>query len=215
MPFIPVPNTIAIDVIYDWDGQIVENTLYYKHAAPSDIAIENQVDVVTAYIRETIMPLLSELIQLVRVVGTLLDAVDAFTVTNTTDLPQGGAILEATAKSFPGNVTLAVSFRTSAAGRSGRGRNYVPGLVDLRDGNSLLDDVYAGQVADAWAGLRTLGSEDGWNQVVVSRYSGSTIVDGKKVPTPRAEGITNVVNNILIVDRTLDSQRRRLPGRGS
>jgi len=151
----------------------------------------------------------------VRVIGTLLDAVDAFTVTNTTDLPEPGAILTATAKSFPGNVTMAVSFRTSAAGRSGRGRNYIAGLVDLRDGNSLLDDVYAGQLVDAWSGLRTLGSEDGWAQVVVSRYSGYTIVDGKKVPTPRAEGITNEVNTILLTDRTLDSQRRRLPGRGS
>ena len=206
MPFIPVPDTVAIDVIYDWDGQIVENTLYYKKTSPTDIEIENQVDVVTAYIRDTIMPLLTELISLVRVVGTLLDAVDAFTVTNTTDLPKEGEILEGTAKSFPGNVTLAVSFRTAAAGRSGRGRNYVPGLVDLRDGNSLLDDVYAGQIVDAWSGLRTLGSEDGWNQVVVSRFSGGA---------PRVTGVTNVVNSILIVDRTLDSQRRRLPGRGS
>jgi hypothetical protein len=215
MPFVPVTDTVAIDVIYDWDGQIVENTLYYKMASPSDAAIAAQVDVVTAYIRDTIMPLLTQLISLVRVVGTLLDAVDAFTVTNTTDLPQAGSILTGTAKSFPGNVTMAVSFRTAAAGRSGRGRNYVPGLVDLRDGNSLLDDVYAGEVVDAWAGLRTLGSEDGWSQVVVSRFSGFTIVDGKKVPTPRVAGVTHVVTSTILTDRTLDSQRRRLPGRGS
>jgi hypothetical protein len=170
---------------------------------------------VTAYIRDEIMPLLTELISLVRVVGTLLDAVDAFTVTNTSGLPTAGSIEESTAKSFPGNVTMAVSFRTSAAGRSGRGRNYVPGLVDLRDGNSLLDDTYAGQVITAWQGLRAIAGDDGWSQVVVSRFSGSTIVDGKKVPTPRAAGVTNVVTSTLLTDRTLDSQRRRLPGRGS
>lgn len=215
MPFVPVPDVVAIDVIYDWDGQIVENTLYYKKTAPSEIEIGSLLDVVTAYIRDEIMPLLTELISLVRVVGTLLDAVDAFTVTNTDDLPQPGAILTATAKSFPGNVTMAVSFRTAAAGRSGRGRNYVPGLVDLRDGNSLLDATYAGQVVTKWAGLRAIASEDGWEQVVVSRYSGFTIVDGKKVPTPRAEGVTHNVTSTILTDRTIDSQRRRLPGRGS
>src|SRR5687768_14735286 len=53
MPFIPVPDTVAIDVIYDWDGQIVENTLYYKKASPTDTEIAELVDTVTAYIRDT------------------------------------------------------------------------------------------------------------------------------------------------------------------
>lgn len=206
MAFIPVTDTVAIDVIYDWDGQIVENTLYYKKSSPSEEDIASLVDVVTAYIRENIIPLLSELISLVRVVGTLLDAVDAFTVTNTTDLPAAGSILETTAKSFPGNVTMAVSFRTAAAGRSGRGRNYVPGLVDLRDGNSLLDATYAGQIVDAWAGLIAVAGDDGWEQVVVSRFHDHA---------PRVSGVTNAVTSTILTDRTIDSQRRRLPGRGS
>lgn len=215
MPFVPVPDTVAIDVVYDWDGQIVENTLYYRKTAPTEAEVISLVETVTAYIKTEIMPLLTELISLVRVVGTLLDAIDAFTYTSATGLPEAGAILAATAKSFPGNVTMAVSFRTSVAGRSGRGRNYVPGLVDLRDGNSLLDDTYSLQVVEAWQGLRLVASTDDWEQVVVSRFSGSTIVDGKKVPTPRAEGIARPVITTLLTDRTLDSQRRRLPGRGS
>jgi len=206
MAFIPVPDTVAIDVIYDWDGQIVENTLYYTKISPTDTEITDQVDLVTGYIRDTIMPLLTEVISLVRVVGTLLTALDAFTYTATGGLPVAGAILQTTAKSFPGNVSLAISFRTSEAGRSGRGRNFVAGLVDLRDGNSLLDDVYAGQVVTAWQGLRTLGSDAGWGQVVVSRFHAHAA---------RTTGVVFPITSTLMVDRTIDSQRRRLPGRGS
>jgi hypothetical protein len=45
----------------------------------------------------------------------------------------------------------------------------------------------------------------------VSRYSGIG-TDGK--PIPRTEGIATPVTQVVITDHTIDSQRRRLPGRG-
>jgi len=206
MAFIPVSDTVAVDVVYDWDGQIVENTLYYKKDSPTTTEVASLIDQVTAFIRDEIMPLLHETISLIRVIGTLLDVVDGFTVTNTTDLPQAGAILDATAKSLPNNVSFAISFRTAASGRSGRGRNFVAGLADVRDGNNLLDLTYQGQLVTAWSSLSTVAVDDGWEQVVVSRFHAGA---------PRVAGVTNTVTSVIATDRTLDSQRRRLPGRGT
>ena len=206
MAFQAVPDTVAIDVVYDWAGSICENTLYYTKPSPSNVEVEALVDVVTAYIRDSIIPLLTEAISLIRVIGTLLDVVDGFTVTNTTGLPAAGEVVQSSFKSFPKNVSLAVSFRTAASGRSGRGRNYVAGLADQRDANDQLSSAYANQIVTAWEGLRGIGGDDGWSQVVVSRKSGGVL---------RPVGVTEVVTSTILTDRTLDSQRRRLTGRGT
>jgi len=46
---------------------------------------------------------------------------------------------------------------------------------------------------------------------VASRFSG---VDGDGKPIPRTAGVVTPISNVIVVDRVLDSQRRRLPGRG-
>jgi len=47
--------------------------------------------------------------------------------------------------------------------------------------------------------------------VVVSRFSG---VDADGHPIPRTTGVSTLVASVAIVDPVIDSQRRRLPGRG-
>jgi hypothetical protein len=144
-------------------------------------------------------------------VSVLLDAADSLIYTSTTGLPIVGG---ASGECAPNNVALCMSIRSAARGRSARGRNFIPGIPkDLIDENT----VASGNVAayeDAYAGLIGIGGDSGFSQVVVSRFSGFTIVDGKKVPTPRVSGVTHDVINSYVVDPTIDSQRRRLPGRG-
>jgi hypothetical protein len=47
---------------------------------------------------------------------------------------------------------------------------------------------------------------DGWRWVVLSRYTAGA---------PRAAGVAFAVTRALFTDLTVDSQRRRLPGRGA
>lgn len=213
MPFVPVVDTALIETVYEWNGQVVENTIYYKKAtSPIFDDLAALTDEVRAYIVSNLLPALTSAIQLVRVVGTLLDAVDAFQVVNTTGLPVVGG---AGAGGMPNNVALCISLKTAHRGRSARGRNFIAGL----DNSYITDNDVSGTIRTAfetvYAGLRTIGVDNGWTMVVVSRFSGHTIVDGKKVPTPRAAGVTYPVTNALIEDTTVDSQRRRLPGRGT
>lgn len=212
MPFVPVPNTALVEVIYEWDGQIVENTLYYEKTTTPVLAdLAALTDEIRAYIIDQLLPALTSAIQLIRVVGTLLDVADGLQVFSTTDLPVAGG----GGSGQPNNVTVAMSFKTARRGRSFRGRNYIPGLAQSYITNSEISGTIQTAFETVWEGLRGIGGDDGWQQVVVSRFSGFTIVDGKKVPTPREVGITEPVTSSVIVDRTTDSMRRRLPGRGS
>jgi hypothetical protein len=203
---------VAVDVIYDLDSQLIENTLYFSKAtavAPEDLA--SLVETVNETIRGNLIPLLSNVIQLLRVIGTLMDVIDGITYISTTSLPLAGGISE---EPVPSNVAGCISIRTGASGRSFRGRNYIPAIPNSLVSLNTISSVFTSDVEGAYAQLRTNVDAIGWTHVVVSRFSGFTIVDGKKVPTPREEGIATPVINAFFVDATVDSQRRRLPGRG-
>lgn len=213
MPFVPVPNTIQVNIVFEMDSQEVENTIYYEKSTGVDLTdISAFTEELNAYIVAELLPFLGNTIKLIRLVSILLDAADSLLYISTTGLPATGGAAGAAA---PNNVALCMSLRTANRGRSFRGRNFIAGIPkDLITENT----VGSGSVAaytDYYEGLIGLGGDDGWAQVVVSRFSGYTIVDGKKKPTPRVTGITTPVTAAYVVDPTVDSQRRRLPGRGS
>lgn len=109
---------------------------------------------------------------------------------------------------LPNNVTLAVSFRTPGRGRSSRGRWFVTGLTETSLSSTLgqtVNIVYAAGILDAFVALNA-ALPAGWTHVVVSFYSGGAA---------RSEGVVIPITNYLLTDLTIDSQRRRLPGRGA
>jgi len=202
--FVPVPNTAQINVVYEQDGQEVENVLYYtKTTTPTLEDLGALVDVVNAYIRDTLIPILATTIKLVRTVGVLLDVIDGLQVINTTGLPASGGDAN---PALPNSVAFCISVRTANRGRSFRGRNYIPGLAeDLVTGNTVHSSTAAGLVS-IWDGLTAIAGDDGWARTVVSRVNAGV---------PRTVGVATPVTNVLAVDNTVDSQRRRLPGRGA
>lgn len=204
MAFVPVPNTVMVEVIYEWGGQTCENTLYYTSTTGvTETSINDLLATINAYIQAEILPLLSNTIQLVRLIGTLLDAVDSIAVTLNVSPPVVGGDA---AESLPYNAAYAVSFLTTKRGRSFRGRNYVPGLtIGSVAPGSIVDGAFRSAIVAAYDGLRGVAGDDGWSMSVVSRVS-----DG----APRVTGIATQVSAVTTFDNVVDSMRRRLPGRG-
>ena len=102
---------------------------------------------------------------------------------------------------------LAVSRVRRVPGRSFRGRNYVVGVpqdqvVDINH----VQSSYAAAWIDTYSELLEGTFEEGQQWVIVSRFE-----DG----SPRETGIASEVLTVTVVDDVIDSQRRRLPGRGS
>lgn len=209
MPFVPVPNTLQIDVIYLLDNQRVENTLYFeKNSTWIPDEIVDFTNSLRAYIEEELMPLLSSAIGLVEIVARLLDTASSIGFNLPVNPPVTGGV---PTESLPNNVTYTISFKTGLTGRSFRGRNYVPGLdINAVTGNQI-DATKRTALLDYYTGIRALALESSVTWVVVSRYSG---VDGDGKPIPRATGVTTPITSVSTFDNTVDSQRRRLPGRG-
>jgi hypothetical protein len=210
MPFVPVDKTLQVETIFELDGQVVENTAYFKNTIEWDLAgvtafIEGMKDLVV----EELLPLLSSSITLVRLVGTLLDAVDALSYT----LPVSPAVAGGVAQeSESNNTAYTITFLTAGRGRSNRGRNYIAGIpVTDVTGNTVAGSFRTGLLA-YYSALRAYAiSWEGVAMVVVSRFSG---VDAEGKPIPRAAGVTNAITGFTTYDLIVDSQRRRLPGRG-
>lgn len=106
-----------------------------------------------------------------------------------------------------------ITHRTGLAGRSYRGRTYVPCLstdvVAAVGANSIIGATADALVAELTGLMTNIHAHDAtWNLVVASRYSGVTPA-GR--PIPRVTGITTPIVQMGYKDLFLDYQRRRAP----
>lgn len=107
----------------------------------------------------------------------------------------------------PGNVSWCVKLVTGLTGRSRRGRSYFVGLAESSLVGNHVSEATIDLIVDAWVDLKDvilpgIAAE----LVVVSRISGGEL---------RPTGLVTPVTTISYTDSVVDSQRRRLPGRGS
>lgn len=203
MPFVPVPDTCQVELRYTWDSQQVENTLYFYNVSEwSTSQMTDLAGAVAAWWHTSVRPQQSEDVTLRELYLTDLRSVTAPTVTYATGLPDVGS---AAAPSVSNNTSLAISFRTAGRGRSSRGRNYWVGLLANQVDASEVAPAHAASIQAAYEALIDAVSESDWNWVVVSRFHNGA---------PRTEGLRQPVQSVVVTDLVVDSQRRRLPGRG-
>jgi len=204
MPFIPVPNTVEVEVVYELFGQVVENTLFYEFTTtPSETDVAALLDAIRSVIETEVLPLLSVAIKLVRLVGTLLDAVDSLQVTTVLSTPAVGGVSGGV---VPNNTAYCVTLKTASRGRSSRGRNFIAAIPQssLVTANQVNAGFRTG-IVDAYSSLIGVGADLGAVWVVVSRQENLE---------PRLTGVTTPITAVDTFDDVLDSQRRRQLGRG-
>jgi hypothetical protein len=210
MPFVPVANTVLAELRMTADNQFVENTLYFEYLTlPTLTEMQTLGQALIDWWDANIAPLVWIGVELREVVVT---ALNSGTGLQATVVPATTQLGELNVSALPMNVSLTISFRTGLRGRSFRGRNYIVGLVEgqTTSANEVVSATSAAFV-DAYNLLLDFGQDIGASWVVVSRFSG---VDGNGDPIPRAAGVTTPITSVLVVDNIVDSQRRRLPGRG-
>lgn len=207
MAFIPVPNVVACDVIARLFGQIIENTLYF---AFPDAPLVSQVGQLAASVGEWavggLCTGLSEEYEYLRTEATDISSEGQASITNTVGAGTTGSNTSGCA---PGGTCVAVSFRTAFGGRSFRGRNFISGVpLDAIDGNQCTAGFDTGIVAIYESLVPDFIADDLPDavHVVVSRYH---------LGAPRVTGIATPILSYLLTNRDIDSQRRRLTGRGN
>jgi len=203
MAFQPVEATALIELVQRLDGQTIENTLYFRRATDYDAAgLEELAGTMASWWIDQLSPTLTNKVSLVEVKATALHDQTGPQFIFNTGLPAAGLI---NANSVPNNSAFCVSFRTALIGRAFRGRNFISGLPTTEVTLSSLSGGEANAIVAAYGTIQDL-LPVGTNWVVVSRTVNKVL---------QTVGLTNVITAVVIQDLVMDSQRRRLPGRGN
>lgn len=204
-PFIPIPNTAEVELIFTYLADVVENTFHVSSNVPFDAA--GVVALRTAFDNWHNTQYKNGLIAtcvLQRIRTRALDTNSSPMEDYHLPTPRGGAIGSG---ALPSNVTFAIKLATALAGRSYRGRIYIPAICNgCVSGNQVTGGAQA-----AWLGelnaLQPLltAANANWHLCVASRYNNGAW---------RTTGVCTTATGWVAVNADLDSQRRRLPGRG-
>lgn len=202
MAFVPVPDTVQVETVFNYNSEIVENVYHCQfQVAYDENDIANLLDTFRTWWSTNMVPLVPDALDLINLIGTDQDSQTGPRVEDATGLPISGGSADVP---MPGNVTLAVRWLTGQRGRSFRGRTF---HVGLGEGAVTGNEVNAAKVSDlttAYAQLLTDLSTFGAPLVVASRFANGA---------PRVTGVATLVTSVFI-DSSVDSQRRRLAGRG-
>jgi len=191
-------------MFYTLYGQQIENVHHVKYAGDGDAAeLAAIADIYNTWEIDTLMPLLSSALTYRGIeVRDLAVPAGAIGVA-VPEAPIDGSITE---DSLPGGTAFVISLRSGLAGRSARGRTYVAGIpISKKTGNQVVGS-FASDLVSAFNDLIALLEAAGHFLVVVSRFA--ELVE-RVVPA------TFTITTATAVDTNLDSQRRRLNGRGS
>jgi hypothetical protein len=143
--------------------------------------------------------------QFSEIYGYMLDAPDSAAFTSSVG---AGALGTRGGAAMPNSTTLAFKFSTNRRGRSYSGRNFWPLFVEGDVFNNTVSDFIADSIVSMYSQLIVLDPNSfpaGWTWVVNSRYNGNEA---------RLVGFSEPITSVGTSDRIIDSQRRRLPGRG-
>jgi hypothetical protein len=195
MPTPVFPTAYKVEVFGQYFGQLVENVWYCQGPDPFDPSIALGIAAIFQTNYANIANGLSQDISFTQIDVQNLGGVATGTATLVISPPQAGSVIQ---DGMPGNVAFCVSLRTALAGRRFRGRKYFSGLGEGDVTGNTLDTTAAGNIL---SGCGTLLADLATNGTPLSVFS----------PT----GLTLVpVTSISSVDFFVDSQRRRLTGRG-
>lgn len=203
MAFIPVPDTAVAKIRGLWEGQKVENTLHFSLPVGSwdEAALTAAAAALGEWWVASVLPNLAAAYVVNSVFMQDLSSEDGLVVE---DFSEGGEDGGNAAGGMPNNVSWVLKFVTGLAGRSFKGRNYLPGIPRNQVAGSYISVDWANAVKAAYGLLLTTVEDIGvWT--VVSRYHDLA---------PRVTGVATPINSVGYTDLVLDSRRRRLPGRG-
>lgn len=203
MAFIPVPDSAEVALRFMWSGQRVTITLKYdRPGGISASQANNLIDVVQNWYTSDWRTHLTEGIALETIAARDLSQAQGWVIERPVTTGQTGTN---TSGSLPNNAALTVRFLSGLAGRSNRGRIYIPGLPwDAAESSVTIKPARALGYLASMVALADAVTAAGFRHVIVSRYNNKV---------PRATGVRVPVIGYGI-DLYLDSQRRRLAQRG-
>jgi len=202
MSFQPCPDIASIAIHATNNGKQIANILHAKFSGTYALSDIQALAVNVATVCTAEYPaLMSDNLILDDVTVTGLTLVNDFQDVESL----GAAPGTASGSPLPANNSLVATLRSALTGRSARGRIYTfpTGTGNVAStGGDLYTNAYATNVGILWADMRTAINQDGWTQVILSRFTGGV---------ERLAGVGFTVTTVEVRNDVADSQRRRLP----
>lgn len=206
MPFQPVPETAEFRMQFLWAGQQCENVFHVRKQGEWSQNDLNYIgEVFAGWWTSTMRGLTTNAASLQRVITRDISHEGGLSTEVTTGLPSAGT--ENGSVSAPTGSTVAVKWGTGLAGRGFRGRTYHIGLpMGALQNPTTLSATYQNGLRSGYDALRTAldNATLAVEFVVVSRWYNHVL---------RMPALTTPISGVS-VDPDVDSQRRRLKGRG-
>jgi hypothetical protein len=204
MAFVPAPGIVEVQFRQLLDGQRTMNRIHVDMlGTPVASDILQLIGDCAQWWVDNVAPLVAATCILREVYGKSLETEPGPEATFSAGLPQAGA---SGSPGLPNNVSLAMSLRSNQTGRSARGRWFWQGFTEDGVVGSLVNSGHVSSIDAALTALKGTIDADGWVWVIVSYNTAGAPRVGGPVYFP--------VLDVLAVDTVVDSQRRRLPGRG-
>lgn len=204
VPFIPAPNCARVQMVFTLDQQRVMMVFNVQHTVPLTLVLRTNLNTAfhqfwTGGLKAQCPPTLA----LVEITTTNLDAANSPSTTEIVSPPEVGT---GGGNALPGGSALVITHRTALRGRNYRGRSYMPGISNS---HQVTPNVLgAGSITvfvNAFFALIAAVQAVGPVWVVLSKYLNKV---------PRGQALATPVTAVS-ADQFLDSQRRRLTGRGT
>lgn len=202
MPFQPVANAAQALINYRQAGQALQSQLYFRtNESESTVVLNDIAQMVADWLNNSWAPVASTSAEVVSIIVTDVSEEGGEQITFT---PIGALTGDIVSPPMPTGTTITASWRTGLAGRSYRGRTYHVGLTEQQVVANSLDSGSRTALQGAYAQLIIDANVNQTPLVVASRVAGGA---------PRPVGVVTDVLTV-VVDEYIDSQRRRLTGRG-
>lgn len=202
MEFVPFNEVMQVELRFLQDSEKVENVFYVSRDDPGNPTVRQTVaEWFYQWWANAMAPLVSTTVNLREIYITDLTTQFSGTTSYVPAINTGGSNVN---DPMPNNTTLCVSARTNARGRSYRGRSYFIGITR----NVVVANTVTQAAVDA--------IQDAYNSLISEYIVQGQLVVASRVSegVPRTVGVATPITNWVIVDRVVDSQRRRGPGRG-
>lgn len=204
MPFVPFDNVAQFNVRATFQGNKWENVLNFENDAEvidPELLVAGATILLNSWVTNMI-PHLSSSYTLREVYAVDLTTSTSETATAALTTPVNGAQGGTAA---PGSAALVLTHRSTKRGRSFRGRTYIGGFNNSIINGNLFDATFAASILTGFEAIKADMAELSWRFGICSRKSGGAF---------RTTGVFTTVAASVIRDLDVDSQRRRLNGRG-
>lgn len=202
MTFVSADKTVKVDVIYVLDSQRCIMTSHWKK--PTTVTEENlqdMADTMGTWWAANVLPFQSNVPVLQRVEVFDLSYYGA-PMRSSADILTAGGVSSA---SVPNGSAVCITKRTDLRGRSYRGRMYLPGWPTTKvDSPTTINGAWLAELVGNFADWLVPSLFEGFTAGVLSYF-----FNGAQRSTPEFTPIS-----AISADTSIDSQRRRLLGRG-